>query len=112
MERALAQQDLVILTRLLPHEEKVLVRWEEPIRQGGLFTGSQVLLLFNDLFQNYRAVKFSLQSGTLLPSGHLYHCVGSWVLRAASGQHQTVELHVSLKHNAGIWTIRELRQTR
>lgn len=112
MERALSQQDLVILSRLLPYQEKVLLRWDEPVRRDGLFTGTQVVLLLSDLFQRYRTERFTLQSGALLPPGSLYHCMGRWVLRAGGGQSQTIELHFSLKQDAGLWTIRELRQTR
>lgn len=112
MERGLGKHDLVILARLLPHREKVLVRWDQPVRQDGLFTGSQVVLLFNDLFERYRTERFSLQSGALQPPGGLYHCMGRWVLRTPDGARQAIELHFSLKLDAGVWTIRELRQTR
>ncbi len=108
----LSRQNLHLLADLLPRREKVMIRWDEPIRQEGLFTGSQVTLLLRDLFESYRTERFSLQSGALLPPGSLYHCMGRWVLRGASGQSQTLELHFSLQEDAGVWTIREMRQSR
>jgi hypothetical protein len=112
LERGLSQQNLLILTRLLPYEEKVLVRWDHPMRQDGVFTGSQVLMLLRELFQQYRTEQFTVKSGALLPPGSLYHCMGRWVLRASGGPSQSIELHFSLKRESGVWTIRELRQTR
>jgi hypothetical protein len=37
--------------------------------------------------------------------------MGRWVLRASGGPSQSIELHLSLKRESGVWTIRELRQT-
>jgi hypothetical protein len=112
IERGFAQENLAQLGPVFPRQEKILLRWEDPVSHDGLLTGTQIILFLRDLFLRYRTATFKLQSGSLLPSGRLYHCMGRWSFTSSQGRSHKIELHFSLKQDAGIWTIRELRQTR
>ncbi|MEE9218930.1 MAG: hypothetical protein V3U98_07665 [Acidobacteriota bacterium] len=96
----------------MPPQDRVLVRWKEPLRQDGLLTGAQVILFLGDLFRQFQTETFSLQSGSYLPQRKLYHCMGRWSLHSNDGHRHRIELHFSLKKGSEVWTIRELRQIR
>jgi hypothetical protein len=112
LERGIGQRDLVRLAEMLPRDQRVLVRWGRPLHRDGLLTGRQVLLLFEELFNGFRTVRFSIEAGSLQEASGVYHCMGRWTLRPPGGQSEAIELHFSLRYDDGAWTIREVRQTR
>ena len=112
IRRGFLQEDLAQLGQVFPRKDKILLRWEDPVSHDGLLTTTQAMLFLRELFLKYRTDEFQLQSGSLIPPGQLYHCMGRWSVSTARGSSQRLELHFSLKQDAGAWTVRELRQTR